>query len=161
MPAAVRFIPSRVDASAVSRVRQSVISLGGNSMNAHSLTEAYTAHLSGFTCQPCLNSSPTTSSGPTRSSRNVFVGLGSERETFSVHPATFRGSGGTAVVKDRYRRIFAGGALDDQFCHVWTEREAFVSLPAVHRSWSVPTVHGWSLDGHCSAKVEQLAMRHE
>lgn len=102
-------------------------------MNAHSLIEVYTAHLSGFKCQPSLNSSPTTSSGPTRSPRNVFVGLGSERKTFSVHPAPFRGSGGTAVVNGRYRRIFAGGALDDRFCHVWTEREAFAPLPAVQK----------------------------
>ena len=60
--------------------------------------------------------------GPQAVLENLFMKLGTDWESFAVHPATYHDAGDSVVVEGRYtgKHATTGANLDAQFCHVWT-----------------------------------------
>jgi ketosteroid isomerase-like protein len=60
--------------------------------------------------------------GPDEVLNKLFVRLGEEWDSFTVHPNTFYEAGNTVVVEGRYTGTFkdTGKDMDIQVCHIWT-----------------------------------------
>lgn len=63
--------------------------------------------------------------GPDAVLSNLFARLGTEWDSFTVHPQTFHDAGDTVVVEARYTGTHneTGKALDAQVCHVWRVKD--------------------------------------
>ena len=59
--------------------------------------------------------------GPDAITQNLFIKLGTEWDSFTVHPGQFHDAGSTVVVEGRYTGTYrqTGRKLDAQVCHVW------------------------------------------
>ena len=60
---------------------------------------------------------------------NLFMKLGGEWESFTVHPGPLHDAGDVVVVEGRYTGTFLATKkrLDAQFCHVWTLRDGKIA----------------------------------
>jgi uncharacterized protein len=63
--------------------------------------------------------------GPDAILQNLFMKLGTEWDSFTVHPKDFHDAGDTVVVEGRYTGAYkaTGKSLDAQYCHVFKIRD--------------------------------------
>ncbi|HEY7369532.1 MAG TPA: nuclear transport factor 2 family protein, partial [Thermoanaerobaculia bacterium] len=60
---------------------------------------------------------------------NLFMRLGAEWDSFSVHPKSFHDAGGSVIVEARYRGLYkaTGKNMDTQVCHVFDIKDGKVT----------------------------------
>jgi ketosteroid isomerase-like protein len=59
--------------------------------------------------------------GPDAVLNNLFMRLGADWDSFSVHPRSFHDASGSIVVEGRYTGTYkaTGKSMDVQMCHIW------------------------------------------
>ena len=63
--------------------------------------------------------------GPDAVLNSLFMRLGTEWESFAVHPKSFHGAGDSVIVEARYTGTYkaTGKSADMQVCHVWDVKD--------------------------------------
>lgn len=67
--------------------------------------------------------------GPDAVLNNLFMRLGAEWDSFTVHPKTFHDAGNSVIVEVRYTGTYkaTGKSMDAQACHVWDVKDGKVT----------------------------------
>jgi ketosteroid isomerase-like protein len=67
--------------------------------------------------------------GPDAVLNNLFMRLGAEWDSFTVHPKTFHDAGNSVIVEVRYTGAYkaTGKSMDAQACHVWDVKDGKVT----------------------------------
>ncbi len=67
--------------------------------------------------------------GPDAVLNNLFVKLGTEWDSFTVHPKSFYDAGNTVIVEARYSGTYkaTGKSMNTQVCHVWDVKDGKVT----------------------------------
>jgi ketosteroid isomerase-like protein len=67
--------------------------------------------------------------GPDAVLNNLFMRLGAEWDSFTVHPKAFHDAGNSVIVEVRYTGTYkaTGKSMDAQACHVWDVKDGKVT----------------------------------